>query len=222
MFIQSLSKRAASKYKPEKPTLLISIQDGALQELPFKQRTNHITRNRYVDCLFLYFDDINPNAIPGKPTMPFAFSDYDADVIIDFLERHFSNNDFEDIIVHCQAGVSRSHAVALFIAKFFAKDEGEYQRLLHQEWKVYGGNAYVYDKLIERFMEKSNTRLLVNVGYEYAFIPTDKLQGISLKEAGKIIVDEVERAVSKAETFAESQKLDGLFDSKDVKPFRIQ
>lgn len=49
-----------------------------------------------------------------------------------------------------------------------------------------------------------NTRLLVNVGYEYAFIPTDNLQGISLKEAGKIIVDGVERAVFKAETFAES------------------
>lgn len=159
MFIQSLSKRAASKYKPEKPTLFISIQDGALQELPFKQRTNHITRNRYVDCLFLYFDDINPNAIPGK-----------------------------------------------FIAKFFAKDEGEYQRLLHQEWKVYGGNAYVYNKLVERLMEKPSTRLLVNVGYEYAFIPTDRLKGIALKEVGKIIVDEVEHAVSKAETFAESQK----------------
>ena len=67
-----------------------------------------------------------------------------------------------------------------------------------------------------------STRLLVNVGYEYAFIPTDKLKGIALKEAGKIIVDEVEHAVSKAETFAESQKLDVLFDSKDVKPFRIQ
>lgn len=67
-----------------------------------------------------------------------------------------------------------------------------------------------------------NTRLLVNVGYEYAFIPTDNLQGISLKEAGKIIVDEVERAVFKAETFAESQKLDALFDSEDIKTFRIQ
>lgn len=66
-----------------------------------------------------------------------------------------------------------------------------------------------------------NTRLLLNVGYEYAFIPTDKLQGISLKEAGKIIVDEVEYAVFKAETFAESQKLDVLFDSEDVKTFRI-
>lgn len=221
MFIQSLSKRAASKYKPEKPTLLISIQDGALQELPFKQRTNHITRNRYTDCLFLYFDDVNPNAIPGKPTMPFAFSDYDADLIINFLEHHFSNNDFEDIIVHCQAGVSRSHAVALFIAKFFAKDEEEYQRLLHQEWKVYGGNAYVYNKLIERFTSKSNTRILVNVGYEYAFIPTDKLKGIALKAAGKIIVDEVEHAVFKAETFAESQKIDALFDNKDIETFRI-
>ena len=153
--------------------------------------------------------------------MPFAVSDYDSDVIIDFLERHFGNNDFEDIIVHCHAGVSRSHAVALFIAKFFAKDESEYQRLLRQEWKVDGGNAYVYNKLVERFMEKSSTRLLVNVGYEYAFIPTDKLQGISLKETGKIIVDEVERAVFKAETFAESQKLDKLFDSKEVETFRI-
>ena len=66
-----------------------------------------------------------------------------------------------------------------------------------------------------------NTRLLVNVGYEYAFIPTDRLKGIALKEVGKIIVDEVEHAVSKAETFAESQKLDKLFDSKEVETFRI-
>lgn len=81
MTIQSLSKRAASKYRPERPTLLISIQDGDKKELPFRQRTNHITRKRYVDCLFLYFDDVNPDAIPGQPTMPFAFSDVDAKAI---------------------------------------------------------------------------------------------------------------------------------------------
>ena len=67
----------------------------------------------------------------------------------------------------------------------------------------------------------TNTRLLVNVGYEYAFIPTDKLQGISLKEAGKVIVDGVERAVFKGETFSESQKLDAFFDSEDIETFRI-
>lgn len=156
MTIQSLSKQKASKYRPEKPTLLISIQDGALQELPFKQRTNHITRNRYVDCLFLYFDDVDPSAIPGNPQMPFAFSAYDAKVIINFLRRHYATQDFEDIIVHCQAGVSRSHAVALFIAKYFEKDDTEYQRLLHQENKVFGGNQFVYNKLVEQLQETTD------------------------------------------------------------------
>ena len=157
MTIQSLSKRAASKYRPERPTLLISIQDGDRQELPFKQRTNHITRKRYVDCLFLYFDDVNPDAIPGQPSMPFAFSDVDANAIISFLKRHYEARDFSDIIVHCQAGVSRSHAVALFIAKYFAKDDAEYHRLLGQENKVYGGNHYVYNKLVEN-LERNEER----------------------------------------------------------------
>lgn len=67
--------------------------------------------------------------------------------------------------------------------------------------------------------ETTSTRLLVNVGYEYAFIPTGKLKGIALKEVGVIVVDGVERSVFKAETFAESQKLDILFDSEDVKTF---
>ena len=61
----------------------------------------------------------------------------------------FEKNDFEDIIIHCQEGVSRSHAVALFIAKYFMKNDKIYKSLLHQEGKVYGGNAYVYDKLIQ-------------------------------------------------------------------------
>ena len=82
MNIQSMSKRDASKHRPTKPTILISIQDGEKQELPFKQRTNHITRSRYVDTLFLYFDDVDPEAIPGKPTMSFAFSDSDAQKIM--------------------------------------------------------------------------------------------------------------------------------------------
>ena len=147
MNIQSMSKRNASKHKPTKPTILISIQDGEKQELPFKQRTNHITRSRYVDTLFLYFDDIDPEKIPGKPTMPFAFSDSDAKQIISFLDRHNNNNDFEELIIHCQAGVSRSHAIALFAAKYYAKNETLYKRLLEQEGKVYGGNRYVFNKL---------------------------------------------------------------------------
>lgn len=67
----------------------------------------------------------------------------------------------------------------------------------------------------------TSTRILINVGYEYAFIPTNKLKGIALKEAGRIIVDGIEHIVFKAETFTESQKLDELFDSNDIDNFRI-
>lgn len=67
----------------------------------------------------------------------------------------------------------------------------------------------------------TSTRILVNVGYEYAFIPSGKLKGISLREAGKISIDGSEHAVFKAETFDESQKLDELFDNKDIETFRI-
>lgn len=89
MKIQSLSKRDASKYRPEKPTLLISIQDGDKAELPFKQRTNHITRRLYTDTLFLYFDDIDPNQFAGNRSFPFLFDDYDAFKIINFLKHHY-------------------------------------------------------------------------------------------------------------------------------------
>ena len=147
MNIQSLSKRDASKYRPERPTLLISIQDGDKAELPFKQRTNHITRRLYVDTLFLYFDDIDPTQFTGNPSFPFVFDDHDAFKIIKFLEHHYKKNDFKDIIIHCQAGVSRSHAIALFAAKYFTKDEDLYQKLLHQKGKVFGGNQYIYNKL---------------------------------------------------------------------------
>ena len=89
MKIQSLSKLDASKYRPEKPTLLISIQDGDKAELPFKQRTNHITRRLYTDTLFLYFDDIDPNQFAGNRSFPFLFDDYDAFKIINFLKHHY-------------------------------------------------------------------------------------------------------------------------------------
>ena len=64
-----------------------------------------------------------------------------------FLDRHYTKNDFQELIIHCQAGVSRSHAVALFAAKYYEKDENLYKTLLEQEGKVYGGNRYVFNKL---------------------------------------------------------------------------
>ena len=112
--VQALSKREASKLTPPDRALLISIQDGEKSHLPFKQRTNHITRDKYVATLFTYFDDVQ------EELNPFAFGVNDARQIINFLNRHFQKpGNFDRIIVHCQAGVSRSQAVALFITKYY-------------------------------------------------------------------------------------------------------
>lgn len=157
---QALSKCEASKFKPNKPTLLISIQDGDKSHLPFKNRTNHITRSRYKDVLFCYFDDIDLIRLNCEFNSPFLFSQSDAKIIIKFLNNHFANpENFEQIIVHCQAGISRSQAgisrsqaIANFIAKYYYKDEN----LLNEMKKsapLPDGNLFIYSILEKEFLK---------------------------------------------------------------------
>ena len=153
--IQSLSKSEIKKYKPKENerTILISIQDGEKHHLPFKERTNHITRRRYHDILFLYFDDLTSTEIKENPYQPFIYNDEDNQLILNFLRKHYENKDFDKLLIHCEAGISRSHAIALFAAKHFEKDENLYNTLLHQENKIFGGNDYIYEKLKHTFNE---------------------------------------------------------------------
>ena len=100
------------------------------------------------------FDDINPDAFDGKPSFPFAFTQNDAKQIINFLNHHFKNpENFDRIIIHCQAGISRSQAIALFIAKYFYKDSNLYHTLLNQKGKIRGGNQYIYN-ILQREINK--------------------------------------------------------------------
>lgn len=147
--IQSLSKVEIKKYKPKENerTILISIQDGEKHYLPFKERTNYITRRRYKDILFLYFDDLTSKEIKENPYQPFIYNDDDNQLILNFLQKHYENKDFDRLLIHCEAGMSRSHAIALFTAKYFEKDKNLYNTLLHQENKIFGGNDYIYEKL---------------------------------------------------------------------------
>ena len=150
--VQAISKKETSQLIPSDRALLISIQDGHKAYLPFKQRTNHITRDRYVATLFCYFDDVQP---ANGLNYPFAINANDAKQIINFLNHHFNKHEsFDRVIIHCQAGVSRSQAVALFVAKHYYKDQSLYDQLLNQEGKVHGGNHYIYNLLEEIFAER--------------------------------------------------------------------
>ena len=105
MQIKVFSKQGIRKATPERKTILIAINDAS----DITKSRNYITRDKYAGILWLYFDDIETE-VPGV-----SFSDEHAKQIIDVVTSHPNM----DIYVHCFAGLSRSQAVAHFIARHF-------------------------------------------------------------------------------------------------------
>ena len=106
MQIKVFSKQGIRKATPKRKTILIAINDVA----DITKSRNYITRDKYAGILWLYFDDIEVE-VPGV-----SFSTEHARQIIDVV----TSNPNVDIYVHCMAGLSRSQAVAHFIARHFA------------------------------------------------------------------------------------------------------
>lgn len=106
MQIKVFSKQGIRKAVPERKTILIAINDVS----DINKSRNYITRDKYASILWLYFDDIETE-VPGV-----SFTEDHARQIIDVVTAHPE----VDIYVHCMAGLSRSQAVAHFIARHFS------------------------------------------------------------------------------------------------------
>lgn len=106
MQVKVYSKQSIRKAVPERKTILIAINDTS----DITKSRNYITRDKYAGILWLYFDDIETE-VPG-----ISFTSDHARQIIDVVDSHPD----VDIYVHCFAGVSRSQAVAHFIARHFS------------------------------------------------------------------------------------------------------
>lgn len=92
--------------------------------------------------LRLYFHDIVPQQATRQHTL---FSAAQADQIISWLTEH--EDELSGVYVHCAAGISRSAAVAKFIADVYGLFF-DYKR-----GKDY--NGHVYDTLMARYKERS-------------------------------------------------------------------
>ena len=108
MQVKVFSKQGVRKAVPERKTILIAINDTS----DITKSRNYITRDKYAGILWLYFDDIETE-VPGA-----SFNEEHARQIIDVVTSHPD----VDIYVHCMAGLSRSQAVAHFIARHFADE----------------------------------------------------------------------------------------------------
>lgn len=109
MNIKVFSKSAIKRYRPNTETVLISVQDSG----DLEKSRNFVSHSLYRSILWLYFDDIeymNP---------PYSFSPSKARQIIETVICILKSNPQVTIAVHCEVGVSRSQAIAHFIASHF-------------------------------------------------------------------------------------------------------
>lgn len=148
----ALSHDLAAIAKPKKDALLIRILDDGTSYDPIR----HI--DSYKSVLELYFDDIDPRQFKNLPITDLPdikfFDQNLAQQIIQFL---LENPNAPQIIVHCNAGISRSVAVALFIAQYYFKDENNYNDLIHCSFHEPGGNRFVFQEL-ERALRRSHAQ----------------------------------------------------------------
>jgi predicted protein tyrosine phosphatase len=106
-------KILASLLKPE--TLLISVRDPSSH--------NEIKHDR---CLKFNFWDADP-ANFDNPIEEF-FSEEDAERIIAFLDSSKSSPESQELYVNCEAGISRSGAIASFACDYLELDWHEFYK----------------------------------------------------------------------------------------------
>ena len=109
MNIKVFSKSAIKRYRPNTETVLISVQDSD----DLEKSRNFVSHFQYRSILWLYFDDIE------SVHPPYSFSSSQARQIIEMITCILKSNPQVTIAVHCVAGVSRSQAIAHFIASHF-------------------------------------------------------------------------------------------------------
>ena len=109
MNIKVFSKSAIKHYRPTTETVLISVQDSG----DLEKSRNFISHSRYRSILWLYFDDIE------SKNPPYSFSPSQARQIIETVVAVEASSPKTTIAVHCEVGVSRSQAIAHFIASHF-------------------------------------------------------------------------------------------------------
>ena len=141
--IKVISRHQAAHFMGLDPYVLISITDP---DSPDAALTNDPKR---LVVLRQKFSDVGENieshriAWPGSPLI--RFNEAHTKEIVDFVTNH---KDL-DIVVHCEAGISRSPAVAAAICNYIngPRSDAAY-------FKNYIPNSFIYNKLIVAFNNK--------------------------------------------------------------------
>lgn len=114
---------------------LISIRD------PGSERVLYRRTEGFVAAIELSFDDVDPSGgfpLPGRAQL---MSKGDAEQIAQFVQER--RDEVDGFVIHCEAGISRSPAIASAIARYLNQPEEQF-------WQEYHPNRYVYETLNNR------------------------------------------------------------------------
>jgi len=151
MNITIMSRKDAIQYcshEHDNKTIIISISDPAMlyRTKPSKSKTNGV-----IDVLRLSFADADRAGmdIYGREVDETdLMTDDDARKVVEFLNRYPN----VDVIVHCDAGISRSSGVAAAISKYYTGSDKEIFNSFH-----YYPNMWCYRKTLEALMTQNGS-----------------------------------------------------------------
>lgn len=138
-YVCSRENAKRMSYKICEPTLIISITD------PNKMPNNFAKNPNIKSICRVMFDDIDKNE--EKEGYLIAMTEKDAEKIKSCVEKHKDKVDC--IIVHCEAGISRSSGVMAAIQKYLiGSDEAIFNNA------KYCPNMHCYKMMLEQFFGK--------------------------------------------------------------------
>lgn len=132
------NRNKVSGYHPTKKAILISITD-------IDGKYAFILKDRYEKVLRLKFDDIK-NKEPGYVEI----SDEQAESIARLAKWADEQDEEIQVVVNCDAGISRSSGTAAAISKYFLGDDMFYFNNV-----LYNPNMLVYSKVLQKLHESS-------------------------------------------------------------------
>lgn len=155
--IYVLDAISACNFCPKKKTIAIRCMSSENGRACERVAYGELDSKKYVDILPLIFDDILPymeRSSISRDRDLVAFKKEQAREIGNFLEKYWG--EFEDIMVHCNGGASRSPAVGAAIGNHFNLDYNP-EILERQEG---GPNRHVYTMLLNSLEDRFPDRVI--------------------------------------------------------------
>lgn len=137
--IQGFNIEDFTNYNPPKNTVAISFAsklDRQYDQQLYAELPDVYTK--YLDHLVILADDISIN----KPNPEYQlFTNNDAQNVIDFVNEHSNSN----IVIHCNAGVSRTGTLVKFLAS-------------HYNYQIVGQQNFTINQLINNLLHQAYER----------------------------------------------------------------